>query len=48
MGFLVMRSWFQHATGRAYGFELLGRVKEFMKINLVFSYTFVRSEFHGS
>ena len=33
------------STGRAYGFELLGRLKEFKKINLVFSYTFVRSEF---
>jgi len=31
--------------GRAYGFELLGRLKEFKKINLVFSYTYVRSEF---
>jgi hypothetical protein len=35
------------ATGRAYGFELLGRVKEFMNLNMVFSYTFVRSEFMG-
>jgi hypothetical protein len=33
------------STGEAYGFELLGRVKEFRKINLVFSYTFVRSQF---
>jgi outer membrane receptor for ferrienterochelin and colicin len=33
------------ATGRAYGVELLGRLKEFRKINLVFSYTLVRSEF---
>ena len=31
--------------GRAYGIELLGRLKEFKQINLVFSYTFVRSEF---
>ena len=31
--------------GRAYGFELLGRFKEFKKTNMVFSYTFVRSEF---
>ena len=33
------------STGEAYGIELLGRVKEFKKINLVFSYTFVRSQF---
>jgi hypothetical protein len=33
------------SKGRAYGIELLGRLKEFKKINLVFSYTFVRSEF---
>jgi outer membrane receptor for ferrienterochelin and colicin len=33
------------ATGRAYGIELLGRIKEFKNINLVFSYTLVRSEF---
>jgi outer membrane receptor for ferrienterochelin and colicin len=33
------------ATGRAYGVELLGRLKEFRNINLVFSYTLVRSEF---
>ena len=35
------------SDGRAYGVELLGRVKEFKKINLVFSYTYVRSEFMG-
>jgi hypothetical protein len=35
------------STGRAYGIELLGRLKEFRKINLVFSYTYVRSEFKG-
>lgn len=35
------------SDGRAYGIELLGRLKEFKKINLVFSYTFVRSEFMG-
>jgi hypothetical protein len=35
------------SDGRAYGIELLGRLKEFRKINLVFSYTFVRSEFKG-
>ncbi|MDX9725089.1 MAG: TonB-dependent receptor [Bacteroidales bacterium] len=33
------------SEGRAYGFELLGRLKEFKKTNMVFSYTFVRSEF---
>ena len=33
------------SDGRAYGFELLGRFKEFKKTNMVFSYTFVRSEF---
>jgi len=33
------------AEGRSYGIELLGRLKEFKKTNLVFSYTFVRSEF---
>ena len=35
------------STGRAYGLELLGRLKEFKKTNLVFSYTYVRSEFRG-
>jgi len=35
------------SDGRAYGVELLGRLKEFKKTNLVFSYTFVRSEFRG-
>jgi hypothetical protein len=33
------------SDGRAYGLELLGRLKEFKGINLVLSYTFVRSEF---
>ncbi|HUX57925.1 MAG TPA: TonB-dependent receptor [Bacteroidales bacterium] len=33
------------SKGRAYGLELLGRLKEFYNTNLVFSYTFVRSEF---
>ncbi len=33
------------SEGRAYGIELLGRFKEFRKTNLVFSYTYVRSEF---
>lgn len=35
------------SKGRAYGIEILGRFKEFRKINLVFSYTYVRSEFKG-
>lgn len=35
------------SKGRAYGLEILGRLKEFRKINLVFSYTYVRSEFRG-
>lgn len=35
------------SAGRAYGVEVLGRFKEFKKINLVFSYTYVRSEFRG-
>ncbi len=35
------------SRGRAYGFELLGRLKEFSNTNLVFSYTFVRSEFRA-
>ena len=35
------------SSGRAYGLELLARLKEFRKINLVFSYTYVRSEFIG-
>jgi hypothetical protein len=35
------------SKGRSYGAELLVRLKEFKKTNLVFSYTFVRSEFRG-
>ncbi|MBK7628989.1 MAG: TonB-dependent receptor [Bacteroidales bacterium] len=35
------------SRGRAYGLEFLARLKEFKKTNLVFSYTFVRSEFRG-
>jgi hypothetical protein len=35
------------SRGRAYGIEFLGRLKEFRMINLVFSYTYVRSEFGG-
>ena len=36
------------SDGRAYGFELLGRLKDFWKTNMVFSYTFVRSEFRDA
>lgn len=36
------------SKGRAYGLELLVRVKELKKTNLVLSYTFVRSEFRGN
>ena len=36
------------SNGRAYGFEILGRLREFKKTNLVFSYTFVRSEFEDT
>lgn len=35
------------SKGKAYGLELLARLKEFRRINMVFSYTFVRSEFRG-
>jgi len=35
------------SEGRAYGIELLGRLKNFKATNLVFSYTLVRSEFKG-
>ncbi len=35
------------SKGRAFGLELLGRLKEFKNTNLVFSYTYVRSEFKG-
>jgi hypothetical protein len=35
------------AVGRAYGLEFLGRIKELKSTNVVFSYTFVRSEFRG-
>jgi hypothetical protein len=34
------------SDGRAYGMEFLGRIKEFRGLNLVFSYTLVRSEFN--
>ncbi|MCF8235926.1 MAG: TonB-dependent receptor [Bacteroidales bacterium] len=33
------------AEGRAYGFEVLARDKDFMGFNVILSYTFVRSEF---
>ncbi len=36
------------ASGRAYGFELMGRARDFKGLNAVFSYTFVRSEFEGT
>lgn len=35
------------SDGRAYGIEVLGRLREYKGTNLVFSYTFVRSEFKG-
>lgn len=35
------------SEGRAYGTELLIRLREYRKTNLVFSYTFVRSEFRS-
>ncbi len=33
------------SQGQAYGVEFMGRIKEFKGFNLVFAYTFVRSEF---
>jgi outer membrane receptor for ferrienterochelin and colicin len=33
------------SEGKAYGFEFLGRFREYRNTNLVFSYTYVRSEF---
>ena len=36
------------AVGRAYGFELMGRARDFEGLNMVFAYTFVRSEFKGA
>jgi hypothetical protein len=33
------------AEGRAYGFEILAREKDFFGFNIILSYTFVRSEF---
>ena len=36
------------STGRAYGFEILGRLRNVGGVNMVFAYTFVRSEFKGT
>lgn len=36
------------AVGRAYGLELMGRARDLEGLNMVFSYTFVRSEFEGT
>ncbi|HNX65743.1 MAG TPA: TonB-dependent receptor [Bacteroidales bacterium] len=36
------------SSGRAYGVELMGRVRDFYGLNMVVSYTFVRSEFKGA
>ncbi len=36
------------AVGRAYGFEFMGRARDFEGLNMVFAYTFVRSEFKGT
>ena len=36
------------SVGRAYGFEFMGRARDFEGLNMVFSYTFVRSEFEGT
>jgi outer membrane receptor for ferrienterochelin and colicin len=36
------------AEGRAYGIELMGRVRDLKGLNMVFAYTYVRSEFIGS
>jgi hypothetical protein len=35
------------STGRAYGIEFMGRAREFKGLNMVFAYTYVRSEFMG-
>lgn len=35
------------AKGRAYGFEILAREKDFFGFNIILSYTFVRSEFQN-
>lgn len=36
------------AIGRAYGFELMGRVRDLYGLNMVVSYTYVKSEFKGT
>jgi hypothetical protein len=36
------------SAGRAYGLEFMGRAREFEGLNLVFAYTYVRSEFLGT
>ncbi|MCU0376867.1 MAG: TonB-dependent receptor [Bacteroidales bacterium] len=36
------------SEGRAYGIELMGRIRDFKGLNMVFAYTFVRSEFRGA
>ncbi len=36
------------SEGRAYGIELMGRVRDFKGLNMVFAYTYVRSEFIGT
>lgn len=36
------------SKGRAYGFELMGRARELAGLNMVFAYTYVRSEFEGT
>lgn len=35
------------STGRAYGLEFMGRVRDLGGLNMVFAYTYVRSEFKG-
>ena len=36
------------STGQAYGFEIMGRVRDLENLNLVFAYTYVRSEFKNT
>jgi hypothetical protein len=36
------------SRGRAYGLEIMGRVRDLDGLNMVFAYTFVRSEFRGT
>ena len=47
MAYLVMKHLFQHQPAEHMDLNYLARLKEFRKINLVFSYTYVRSEFRG-